>query len=155
MVVVHFFPFHPGLSKGVNFLFQVTLPMTVAITLVYWIFFYQAGSMHLNSTVTYVHPIFLYLFPALFLILELCLNSIIYNTKYLVHMVIIFLAYCPMTFLGKFVLGYFPYYFITWDTLGSYLTLLGLGTLCALLFIGVAYGNNRIKQRYLDRIAEK
>lgn len=48
MVIVHFFPFHPGLSKGVNFLFQVTLPMTVAITIIYWLFFYQAGSMHAN-----------------------------------------------------------------------------------------------------------
>jgi hypothetical protein len=155
MVIVHFFPFHPGLSNGVNFLFQVTLPMTVAITIIYWLFFYHAGSMHLNDAVSYVHPIFLYIFPALFLILEWCLNSIIYNEKYMLHMIIIYVVYCPMTYLGKFVLGYFPYFFITWDTLSSYGTLLGLGLFCAGLFVAFAKANNRLKQRYLDKLEEK
>jgi len=155
MVAVHFFPFHPALSKGVNFLFQITLPMTSAITLIYWVFFYHAGSMHINDTETYVHPIFLYIFPAFFLILEWWLNSIMYNMKYLMHMVIIYLVYCPMTYLGKYFLGYFPYFFITWDTLGSYVTLLGLGIISVLLFVGFGYINNKVKQGYLDRLAEK
>lgn len=77
MVIVHFFPFHAGLSKAVNFLFQVTLPMTLAITLTYWVIFYHWGSMHLSPE-SYVHPIFLYIVPATFLTVELFLNSIMY-----------------------------------------------------------------------------
>lgn len=127
--------------------------MTVAITIIYWLFFYHAGSMHLNSSETYVHPIFLYLLPALFLIVELFLNSITYQRKYLLHMIVIYLVYCPMTYFGKFALGYYPYFFITWDTLGSYLTLLGLGVLQVLCFLGFALGNDRLKRRYLDRLA--
>ena len=129
VVIVHFFPFHAGLSRAVNFMFQIVLPMTCAITLLYWCFFYSSGSMHLNSTVTYVHPIFLYIFPALLLIIEWCLNSIMYQNKYVLYLVAIYCVYMPMTYIGKFFLGYFPYSFITWDTLYSYVMLILLGLL--------------------------
>lgn len=155
MVIVHFFPFHPTLSRGVKFLFQVTLPMTSAITIIYWLFFYHMGSMHISDAATYVHPIFLYLFPALFLVVEWWLNSIMFESKYLLHMIIIYLVYCPMTYFGKYALGYFPYFFITWDTFGSYVTLLGLGVLCALLFLCFSKLNDSVKERYLRRLAEK
>lgn len=155
MVIVHFFPFHSGLSKAVNFMLQVTLPMTVAITLIYWVFFYQWGSMHLTSSTSYVHPIFLYLFPALFLILELGLNSIMYQKKYVVPMIIIYLCYVPMTYFGQFSLGYYPYSFVTWDTFGSYATLIGLGLLQVACFFGIAFCNNRFKTRYLEKLDER
>jgi len=155
MVIVHFFPFHAGLSKAVNFLFQVTLPMTVAITLMYWVIFYQWGSMHLSTTVSYVHPIFLYIVPATFLTVELCLNSIMYQRKHLLPMVIVYLAYVPMTYLGSFALGYFPYAFITWDTLASYLYLLGLGLLQVVCFVVIALANNKLKTRYTEKLAER
>lgn len=129
LVLVHLFPFYPGLSNAVNFIFQVALPMTLSVTIIYWLFFANASSMHWNTSEDYVHPIFLYILPALLLIVECCLNSIIYNLKYLIYLLVIYLAYMPMTYLGKFVLGYFPYYFITWDTWYSYAILFGLGML--------------------------
>jgi hypothetical protein len=155
MVIVHYFPFQSGLSKGVNFLFQVTLPMTLAITVMYWVFFYSWGSMHFNTTVTYVHPIFLYIFPAFFLFVELCLNSAIYQRKYLLPMVGIYAAYVPMTYLGYYALGYFPYSFITWDSLNSFLYLLGLGALHVACFGVILIANNKFKQRYLEKLAER
>lgn len=155
VVVVHFFPFHHGLSRAVNFMFQVVLPMTCAITLLYWVFFYQSGSMHADSTSTYVHPVFLYIVPALLLVVEWCLNSIFYQYKYVLYMLAIYCVYMPMTYIGKFVLGYFPYPFITWDTLYSYVMLLFLGLLQVACFYGVAYTNNTLKRKYLDNLAEK
>lgn len=74
LVIAHFFPFHPGISKVVNFLFQIVLPMELSMTLLYWAFFYSSGSMHLSSTSTYVHPVFLYIVPAILLIIEWSLN---------------------------------------------------------------------------------
>jgi hypothetical protein len=129
LVVVHFFPFQPGLSCGVNFLLQITLPLQIANTLLYWLFFYTRGSLHWNDTATYVHPLFLYIVPVLLLIIELSLNQVIYNRSYLLHMSAFYVAYLPMTYIGKFALGYPPYEFLTWDNFFSYVVVIGLGLL--------------------------
>jgi hypothetical protein len=152
---VHFFPFHPSLSKGVNFLFQVTLPLTISITIAYWVFYYHAGSMHINNVSTYVHPIFLYFLPAALLLVEVALNSLTYQPRCLLPMLGIYLCYVPLTYFGHFFLGYYPYPFITWDTVASYLILIGLGLLQTACFFGFALANNKLKARYMSRLAER
>ena len=70
-------------------------------------------------------------------------------------MIGIYAAYVPMTYLGYYALGYFPYSFITWDSLNSFLYLLGLGALHVAWFGVILIANNKFKQRYLDKLAER
>ena len=72
---------------------------------------------------------FLYILPAFLLIVEWCLNSIMYVNRYVIWMLVVYCCYMPMTYIGYFFLGYVPYPFITWNTLYSYVVLLGLGIL--------------------------
>lgn len=155
LVLVHFFPFHPGLSNKVNFLLQVTTPLEVSMTLLFWLFFYTWGSLHFSDASTYVHPIFLYLTPALFLLIELSLNSVIFIHKNLIWALVIYLVYVPLTYIGKYFLGYFPYYFITWNTVHSFVMLGGLGVLHVICFIAIARGNNQFKTRYMEKIEKR
>jgi hypothetical protein len=127
--------------------------MELAITLLYWLFFYTSGSLHWNETETYVHPIFLYITPCLCLLVEASLNQVIFYYENLKWVLIIYLCYVPLTYLGKFVLGYYPYPFITWTTFNSYFMLFSLGLLQVICFLGVAYLNNRIKRNQLDKNA--
>ena len=60
-----------------------------------------------------------------------------------------------MTYLGKFALGYFPYYFMTWDNMGTFVTLFGLGVIQVACFYAFAFANNKLKTRYLDQLAQK
>lgn len=155
LVLVHFFPFHPGLSNKVNFLLQVTIPLEVSMTLLFWLFFYTWGSIHFSDTSTYVHPIFLYLTPALFLLIELSLNSVIFNIKNLLWALIIYLVYVPWTYFGKYFLGYFPYSFITWKTVYSFVWLGGLGLLHVFAFCVITSCNNKFKTQYVKKIEKR
>lgn len=85
--------------------------------------------------------------------MEWCLNSVMYINKYVIYMIGVYVVYMPMTYIGKFVLGYFPYYFITWDTWYSYIMLFTLGLLQVICFFIFSFLNNRLKQKYLDSIA--
>lgn len=136
-------------------MFQIVFPMSLAITLLYWKFFYSYGSMHLNDINSYVHPVFLYLIPALMLLVEFSLNSIIFEYKKIVHLLILYVIYLPMTYLGKFSLGYYPYYFITWNTFYSYAVLFALGLIQTLAFFGVAFVSNYFKKAYIEKRMEQ
>ena len=70
-------------------------------------------------------------------------------------MMAIYLSYVPLTFLGYYALGYFPYAFISWDTWYSYFMLIVLGLLQLACYFGVALLNNRLKRRYLQGLADK
>jgi len=129
LVAVHFFPFNAKLNNFVHSFYQAVLPMCMSITLLYWKFFYTHGSMHFNNVNTYVHPFFLYIVPAFLLLVEYVLDSIIFEYKKLALLMILYLVYLPFTWLGKFVLGYWPYPFITWNTWYSYGLLLALALL--------------------------
>lgn len=52
-------------------------------------------------------------------------------------------------------MGYFPYYFITWDNFQTFATLGGLGLIEIACFYGFAYANNTLKTRYLEKLAQK
>ena len=70
-------------------------------------------------------------------------------------MVIVYLAYVPMTYFGSYALGYFPYAFITWNTVASYLYLTGFGLLQVACFVVIAFANNKLKTRYTEKLAER
>jgi hypothetical protein len=125
------------------------------MTLLYWLFFYTAGSLHWNDAGTYVHPIFLYLTPAFFLLIELSLNSVVFAPSNLLWALLIYLAYVPLTYIGRYILGYFPYPFITWDTLDSYLVLLGFGALHALCYFVISKLNNTLKKERVNATSER
>jgi hypothetical protein len=128
--------------------------MEVAMTLLYWKFFYSHGSMHANDITTYAHPVFLYIVPALFLMIEYGLNQIIFDYKKIIHLMILYAIFIPFTYLGKFVLGYFPYPFIDWSTWYSYAVLIALGIMQVLAFFGLAFLSNYLKSRYLMKNME-
>ncbi len=125
------------------------------MTLLFWLFFYTRGSMHFNDTATYVHPIFLYLTPAILLLIELSLNSVIFLQKNLLYALLIYVVYVPLTYIGKYFLGYFPYSFITWNTMYSFLLLGGLGVLHLICYMGIAKGNNKFKTMYMEKIEKR
>jgi hypothetical protein len=127
--------------------------MELAITLLFWLVFYTSGSMHWNQTETYVHPIFLYITPCLCLLFEGALNQVIFDIANLKWVVIIYLCYVPFTYLGKFALGYYPYFFITWDTFYSYFMLFFLGLIQVICYLALMYLNNRLKRDQMDRNA--
>ena len=124
------------------------------MTLIYWIFFYTKGSLHWNDTQTYVHPIFLYILPSILLLIELSVDQVMYYSKNLIYMLAIYGAYLPLTFIGKSVLGYYPYPFITWTTFYSYFMLISLGLLQTACFLGIAYVNNTVKRKLMVEKAE-
>lgn len=130
------------------------MPWTIAITLLYWKFFYTHGSMHANDVDTYVHPVFLYIVPALFLVIEYFLNQIIFDYKKIINLMVVYAIYLPFTYLGKFVLGYFPYSFITWSTWYSYAVLIALALLQVIAFFILAFGSNSLKKSYLSKNME-
>ena len=133
----------------------MTAPLELSMTLLFWIFFYRWGSMHFSETATYVHPIFLYLTPALFILIELTLNSVIYIHKNLRWALLIYLIFVPFTYIGKYFLGYFPYPMITWNTTYSFVLLGGTALLHVITFIMVAQVNNKFKGRYIDQILKR
>eukprot|EP00347_Sterkiella_histriomuscorum_P019091 403342983 len=129
--------------------------MTVAITLLYWKFFYSHGTMHINDIETYVHPVFLYIVPALFLVIEYALNQIIFDYKKIVHLMILYVIYLPFTYIGKLSLGYFPYYFINWSTWYSYAVLIALAIMQIICFFILAFISNYFKRKYLMKNLEQ
>ena len=135
-------------------MFQVVLPLELALTLLYWVFFYTQGSLHWNQTETYVHPMFLYITPSLLLIVEASLNQVMYEYSNLKWVILIYCCYLPLTYFGKFALGYYPYQFITWTTLYSYFMVISLGLLIIGSFLGVASLNNRLKRDQMEKNAQ-
>lgn len=151
LVFVHFFPFNSKFNRFTLSLFQIVLPMEFGMTLLYWRYFYTIGSIHWNSTETYVHPIFLYIVPALLLLIEWLLNSIMYQYIKVLHMLVIYIIYVPMTYFGKFALGYYPYYVVTWNNWSSFAVLIGLALMQMICFFIISFLNNFLKRKYLEK----
>lgn len=125
--------------------------MMLANTLLYWKFFYLFGSVQFNDFDSYVHPVFLYLLPAVTILIEYCLNSVIFDYKKIIHLMVVYIVYLPFTYLGKFVLGYYPYAFLTWNTWYSYFVLLALALLLVLTFFVLAFISNSFKKKYIEK----
>lgn len=135
-------------------MYQVNLPMEIAITILYWKFFYSHGSMHITDINTYAHPVFLYIVPALFLLIEYSINSIVFDYKKIIHLMILYAIYIPFTYIGKFFLGYFPYPFISWNDWYSFAVLIALAILQVISFFGLAFLSNYLKRKYLMKNLE-
>ena len=132
-------------------MFQIVFPMEIAITLMYWCFLYSHGSMYWGSVSKYVHPILLYIIPAVMLILEWLINSIMFVYNRIVIIMMIYIVYVPMTYIGYFALGYYPYSIITWDNWYSFEVLIALGILQIVCFFAIALSNNYFKRRLLEK----
>ncbi len=124
--------------------------MEVSITLIFWIFYYAKGSMHMNDFTTYVHPIFLYILPAIALVIETCLNSISFAYLNVIYLVAIYIIYVPFTYLGRFALGYYPYSFVTWSDWNTYLWIFSNLVIQVVVFFVIALLNNYVKSRYSE-----
>ena len=138
-----------------NFLFQVVLPIELAMTLLFWLFFYLSGSsLHWTDTESYVHPVFLYITPCLLMLVEGALNQVIFDYANLKWVLVIYAGYLPLTYLGKYALGYYPYPFITWTTWYSYFMIISNAALQVACFVGLAIVNNRLKRGQMERNAQ-
>ena len=154
LFIAHFFPFNAKFNNAVHTMYQVNLPMEVSITILYWKFFYTHGTMHLNDVNTYAHPVFLYIVPALFLMVEYFLNQIVFDYKKIINLMVLYVIYLPFTYIGKWFLGYFPYQFITWNTWYSYAVLIALAIMQIIFFFGLAFLSNYFKRKYLMKNLE-
>ena len=96
----------------------------------------------------------LYITPCLLLFVEAALNQVMYDYSNLKWVILLYCCYVPLTYFGKFALGYYPYPFITWTTFYSYFMLISLGVLIIASFLGVASLNNRLKRDQMEKNAQ-
>ncbi len=63
----------------------------------------------------------------------------------------IYVAFLPTTYFGKYALGYYPYPFIDWQTWYSYAVLLALAIMQIICFFGLAAGSNYFKRKCMEK----
>ncbi len=96
--------------------------------LVYWYTSFSTGSIHKNDYHDYVDPLFLYILPPLALLIDFCINRISFDYFKVVFLIAVYVIYCPLTYIGNFVLGYYPYSFIDFEDFRSFVYLGILGS---------------------------
>lgn len=66
-------------DKFAKTLFELAFPLSITINILYWLAYYEAGTLDLGDISTYSYPVLLHLLPMVVLSIEWMLNSIVFN----------------------------------------------------------------------------
>ena len=100
----------------ISSLFEVTLPLNMVVTLMYWGAYFTPSMLNWSDPDTYARPFLLHVLPLVVMLIEWSLNNIQFNYYYtFLYLIYIYLCYIPLTYIGKDFLGFYAYSFINYN----------------------------------------
>lgn len=147
LTYAHFRDFDVYYDNLVKAIYEMVFPLQAFCTSLYWGVYYTPGTWDPSNWDTYVYPIFMHIVPLLTFTVESIFNSIVFDIqKGAWRSLWLILAYLPLSYFAKDIVGYLPYPTIvdwaSWKSNGWVAAVIALNQA---FFYGIAYLNNYLK----------